>query len=103
MELPKSVAAHATRFGIVSGQSVTLYDGPFLNQSERTQYSNVLGQEVLMYPDGPVEMTVWVTVPTKDKDLPVQLTVTYEACNANSCLPAVVDKRFTVTIPAVKD
>jgi hypothetical protein len=57
------------------------------------------GTELMVYPPGPVTLSLSVILPEGDARVPDQVSVTYMACTATTCREPVEGKVVTVTIP----
>ena len=58
-------------------------------------------KELLVYPLGPMTLSLPVKLPQGDQWTEDQLSVTYMACSASQCKPPVVGKIVTVRVPGV--
>lgn len=68
------------------------------DQSTRELYFETLGLSFPVYPEGAVMLSLpfeWTGAHDRDS---IELSVTYMACSDQTCLPPVIDRRFTVEI-----
>lgn len=90
-----------TRVAIVSG--VMAAAGELQADVTATDVSfPTFAQPFPLYPDGPVTLTLPVTLPASRPESPeAVLSITYMACSSEGvCKPPVTDKQTTVTLPA---
>jgi hypothetical protein len=70
-----------------------------LMESAKAQEPEFEPKELLVYPSGPVTLSLPVELPSGDGWIEEELQVTYMACSGKQCKPPVVAKRVLVPIP----
>lgn len=71
-----------------------------LMESVQTQEPGFEPKELLVYPHGPVTLSLPVELPSGDGWIEEELEITYMACSGSQCKPPVVAKRVLVPIPS---
>jgi hypothetical protein len=72
--------------------------GP-LTESVKPQKPDFEPRELLVYPRGPVRLSLPVELPAGSDWLDDKLSVTYMACSASQCKPPVVGKIVPIRVP----
>jgi hypothetical protein len=70
-------------------------------ESVQAQEPEFEPKELLVYPIGPVTLSLPIELPSENGWTEAELEVTYMACSASQCKPPVVGKRVLVRIPSV--
>jgi hypothetical protein len=70
-------------------------------ESVQAQEPEFEPKELLVYPLGPVTLSLPIELPSGNGWIEAELEVTYMACSANQCKPPVLGKRVLVRIPSV--
>ncbi|HNB51957.1 MAG TPA: protein-disulfide reductase DsbD family protein [Anaerolineales bacterium] len=68
------------------------------NQPTLDLYLEILGLTFPVYPEGPVILQLPLEFTNNNHTASLEISVTYMACSDMTCLPPVVDKRFTVQL-----
>ena len=71
-----------------------------LTVSAQAQEPEFGPKELLVYPLGPMTLSLPIELPPSDGWIEDELKVTYMACSASQCKPPVVGKRVLVRIPS---
>ena len=71
-----------------------------LTESVQAQEPEFEPKELLVYPLGPLTLSLPIELPSGDGWIEDKLEVTYMACSASQCKPPVVGKRVLVRIPS---
>jgi len=66
------------------------------------QQTVLWAQGLLVYPAGPVTLSWPIEWVESSAAAPTELSITYMACNADTCLKPVIDKRVSVEIPDLR-
>jgi hypothetical protein len=69
------------------------------DQPEEANYVDVLNISFPVYPAGPVSLRLPVEISPGSAGKQAEISVTYMACKGGACLPPVIDKHITVTLP----
>jgi hypothetical protein len=72
-----------------------------LTESVQSQEPEFEPKELLVYPLGPVTLSLPIELPSDDGWIEDELEVTYMACSASQCKRPVVRKRVLVRIPSI--
>ena len=72
-----------------------------LRESVKAEVPNFEPRELLVYPLGPVTLSLPVELPGEGKSIDAEIKVTYMTCSANLCKPPVVGKIIAIRIPRV--
>jgi hypothetical protein len=81
-------------------------DGPIkangeLRESVKAEAPNFEPKELLVYPLGPVTLSLPVELPGGGDPIDAEIKVTYMTCSANLCKPPVEGKIIAIRIPGV--
>jgi hypothetical protein len=97
-DLPRGGLGFPTLLEVIAGQGIEASGGLSADQPETGQFVRPLGANLPVYPPGPVTLRLPVTLSVEGGVLNAELSVTYAACSASTCLTPVVDKRIEVAI-----
>jgi hypothetical protein len=86
-----------TLLELTADSQITAIGG--LMESVKAQEPEFEPKELLVYPRGPVTLSLPVELPSGDGWIEEELEITYMACSASQCKPPVVAKRVLVPIP----
>lgn len=73
-----------------------------LMESVPAQEQDFGPRDLLVYPQGPVTLSLYVELPAVDGWIEDELQVTYMACSGKQCKPPVVAKRVLLPIPSAE-
>ena len=88
-----------TLLEVVSSDGIKSVGSLAANQPTRNLYIDILRTSFPVYPEGPVTLSFFFELASKDNSASMELSVTYMACSDAKCLPPVIDKRLFVKIP----
>jgi hypothetical protein len=71
-----------------------------LMESVKAQEPRFEPKDLLVYPSGPVTLSLLIELPAGDGWIEEELQVTYMTCSGKHCKPPVVAKRVLVPIPS---
>jgi hypothetical protein len=89
-----------TLLEIVSTETMEISGPVTVDQEEEINYVEVLDLGFPVYPAGPVTIHIPVKIAPGSGGKEAELSITYMTCKGGACLPPVIDKRITVTLPA---
>lgn len=69
------------------------------DEAEEINYVEILNIGFPVYPAGPVTLHLPIVISTGSGDVPADVSVTYMACKGGACLPPIIDKHVSVTLP----
>jgi hypothetical protein len=84
---------------VVSSDGIDLAGSLREYQPASDLYIKALELSFPVYPEGPVMLGLPLKLVNKDNSSLIVLSVTYMACSDTTCLPPVIDKRFTSKMP----
>jgi hypothetical protein len=70
-----------------------------LTESVASEVSDADPSGTLIYPNGPVTLTLPVRLPAGDGWVDDEISVTYVVCSANGCKTPVIDKTIPIKVP----
>ena len=73
-----------------------------LTESAAAGVSNADPTGVLVYPEGPVTLSLRVNLPAGNGLITDEVSVTYMACSANGCKAPVMGKIIPVKVPGIE-
>jgi hypothetical protein len=73
-----------------------------LRENQKPQAPDFEPKELLVYPRGPVTLSLPVELPPGSEWLEDELSVTYMACSSGQCKPPVVGKVIPIRIPGAE-
>jgi hypothetical protein len=86
-----------TLFELAANSQITVIGE--LMESVKAQEPGFEPKELLVYPSGPVTLSLLIELPSGDGWIEEEIQVTYMACSGKQCKPPVVARRVLVTIP----
>lgn len=89
-----------TLLEVVKSDSIKVTGPLEANQPVQNVRVDILDLSFPVYPVGPVTLSLPFEFTGKDSSASLEVNITYMACSDRTCLPPVIDKHLSITVPS---